>query len=225
MQNSSNPTSNKQSGFSLLECLLALGIMAVLSVQVLSVMANSIAISQKSWDNMRATWAMRSAFSQLEYVMDAIGFENLPKSEINYEWTGEKGFRVRFLVDEASIEASSLLVTALKAGAAMGAAQDPNAKKEDEAESGISEQIKSIGPMLDSQVPKDMYKRVTVEVSWPDGEARRTMEGGVLLINEKAIAIMPSSDKSATSSASPVPGASPTAAGSPTQVPSPGAAP
>ena len=63
----------RQSGFTLIESLMAISILSIVAVQILNVQSSSIQVAQSSRDNMRATWAMRSAISQMEYALDALG--------------------------------------------------------------------------------------------------------------------------------------------------------
>lgn len=173
--------SNK--GFTLLEALLAMGILSIVTVQIINVQSSSVAVTSTTKNVTRATWAMRSAVSQLQYVLDAYGVEGLPK-ETAYNWPVDENFKVTVLTKETIIEASKLLSTVMKLGSAGGKSEESDtAKKEEDPTKGMKE----IGEILDGQIPKDMYRSVKLLVTWKDGETDKSIEGGMLVIDDAII--------------------------------------
>lgn len=174
------------SGFTLLEALLAIGILSVVCVQIISVQASSLAVTVTTRDAMSATWALRSATSQIEYVLDSLGADGLPKERV-YPWPADEKYKISILTKETNLEASKLLFTALKLGS--GAAIAGEEKSGGGEENDPAKGMKEIGEMLDSQIPKDMYKTLTLNVSWAEGEATKSIDGGMLVIDDSKIKI------------------------------------
>jgi uncharacterized membrane protein YgcG len=170
-------------GFSLLEAILAIGVLSIVVVQIVNVQSASMEIAAVSRANQGATWALRSATAQLQYVLDAYGVEGLRPTQ---EFTAgpEKEFTVLVRTEETSIEASRLLVTALRMASVFGG-QGP----EDDRGREQEEQYKEIGQILDSQVPKDIYRTVQINVSWTLGGSTRQIDGGFLVVDDKALTL------------------------------------
>lgn len=185
---------NSSAGFTLLESLLAIGILSVVIVQVVSVQSSNVAVSQISRDNMRATWAMRQAVSQLEYVLDALGASALPKTAFEYPWPSDDKFSIRVEFKEVSIEASRLLVSALKIASVVNDAGEDDDEGEEKSDPAAS--LKQFASLLDSKLPKDLYRTYQITVSWKDGDRTKSVESGGLIIDEKVISgmIMPTND-------------------------------
>lgn len=171
-------------GFTLIESLLAISILSIVAVQILNVQSSSISVTQSSRDNMRATWAMRSALSQIEYALDALGPKGLPRDG-TFAWSLDPAFTTTVKVEDTPLEASRLLSTAMK----LGGAAAPGGEDDEDGE-GAAGGFKEIGQMLDSQVPKDMYRTVNVVVSWKEGDTTRSIEGGMLAIDSEQLNIM-----------------------------------
>jgi uncharacterized membrane protein YgcG len=177
-------TCKGNAGFSLLEAVLAIGILAVVTIQIINVQTASMEISGTSRQNQQATWALRSATAQLQYVLDAYGVEGLrPKAEFSFG--AEKQYSVLVESKETTIEASRLFSTAVKMAQALGG--DAGASEDEDDK--MSQQYKEIGQTLDSQIPKDIYRTIKVTVSWKQGEASREIEGGFLVVDEKGLTV------------------------------------
>jgi Tfp pilus assembly protein PilV len=172
-----------QDGFSLLEALLAIGILALVTVQIVSVQSASMEITGSSAMNQQATWALRSANAQLQYVLDVYGVEGLrPSAE--YTFGPDKAMTVSVQTEETPIEASRLFATAVRMAQQLsGGAIDEESSKE------LGTQYEQIGQTLDSQIPKDIYRTIKVSVAWKQGDVTRTMEGGFLVVDEKGLTI------------------------------------
>lgn len=197
-------------GFTLLETLLAIGILSVVIVQVLSVQSSNVSITQVSRDNVRATWAMRQAISQLQYVLDTLGVEGLPKNPVEFAWSADEKFVVRVEVKEENIEASRLLMSAMKL-ASFGQQPDEESDEENDPQAALKE----VASLLDSRLPKDLYRTFQIVVSWKQGDERsRQLDGGGLIIDDKLIEGM---IPAATAATAPATGAG----GNPAVTPSP----
>lgn len=173
----------KSSGFSLLEAILAIGVLSIVVVQIVNVQSASMEIAAISRTNQAATWALRSATAQLQYVLDVYGVEGLRPTQ-EFKAGPENEFTVIVRTEETSIEASRLLLTALRMASAFGGQGLP---QEDNREA--EEQYQEIGQMLDSQIPKDIYRTVKVSVSWNLAGNTREIDGGFLVVDDKALTI------------------------------------
>ena len=172
---------SNESGFTLIESILAIGILSVVVVQLLSIQASTMQLTKTARDNIKSTWAMRQAVSQFEYYADVIGVKELKDFETKFAWSGDPDFQIQLRSKEVPVEASKLLTTGMKMGSAMNQ-QGSEAKAEDGTES-----LKAVFGMLDSQVPKDLYRSVSIVVSWKDGENTKSLEGGLVLIDDKSL--------------------------------------
>ena len=179
-----NSSRTSERGFSLLEAVLAIGILAVVTIQIINVQSASMEISGTSRQNQQATWALRSATAQLQYVLDVYGVEGLrPKAE--FPFGSEKQYNVLVETKETSIEASRLFATAVKMAQALGG-EGSEASRDDEE---TAKQFEAVGQTLDSQIPKDIYRTIKVTVSWKQGEATREIDGGFLVVDEKGLTV------------------------------------
>jgi hypothetical protein len=177
----------KNSGFSLLESVLAIGILATMLVQIISMHSNSLAISQTTLNTMKATWALRQAMGQMQYVIDVYGSKEGNRfSNVSVPWSADSEFTIKATTKDMPIEASRLLVSAFRIGtafSAQGAEDEGSAGGENDPASAI----KSFAEQIDSFVPKDLYRTVNLEVSWKQGEATKSLDTGFFLIDSKSL--------------------------------------
>jgi prepilin-type N-terminal cleavage/methylation domain-containing protein len=200
---------NNQDGFTLIEAIMAIGILAVVAVQILNVQSSTILVTASARDNMVSTWVLRSIVSQVEYAVDTVGTKAMPKTA-DFPWSGNNEFKVSIALEDTPIEASRLMSTAMKLGKGQLAAEEGGEPSSEE----VGGDLKEIGALLDSQIPKDLYRTVQVKVTWPVGENRRTAETGMLLIDTSQVNLLkqlgglpppgePGTDPDPTSSPSP----------------------
>ena len=172
-------------GFTLIESLMAISILAIVSVQILNVQSSSIAVTQSARDNMRSTWALRSTLSQIEYAVDTVGTKGMPKSA-DFVWSADPNFKINVTLEDTPIEASKLLSTAMKLGASQGAGAE-----EEAADAGDTKgDLKEMAALLDSQIPKDLYRTANVKVTWQVGDSTRSAETGMLLVDASGANLM-----------------------------------
>lgn len=178
---------NRQSGFTLLETLLAIGILSVVIVQVISVQSTNVAVTQIARDNIQATWAMRQAQSQLEYVLDTLGVPGLPKAAPEFEWKPmpDDSYVVKMEFKDVNVKPSEVLITALKLAMGKG---EKESEGEGEGGNDPTKGLKDMASMLDAQLPKDMYKSYVVSVTWKQGDGKsKQIDSGGFIIDEKVI--------------------------------------
>lgn len=178
---------SQQAGFTLLEAVLAIGLLSVVLSQVLGVQASSAAVTQNARDTMRASWALRQASAQLEYVLDVYGAKGLAP-EGRFTWPADQNFVVSWAAKEAPVPASRFLTSAMKLGKAMGAGGVP---EEEGAEQSGADSTKGMGEftqMLDQMVPKEMYWAVKFQVEYRQGSSQKTLDGSFLVVDTKVLA-------------------------------------
>ena len=177
-------------GFTLLETLIALGILASIAVQLLSVQSNTISVTQLARDNMRATWALKGLLAQMQYFVEVYGLKALPE-EMEIPWEIDPSFKIKLRSKEVSIEASKVFLTVMKLQKQLSMENPPG----DEPGSPLGgremdaqmKQLESVFSVLDTTVPKDIYKQIFVEVKWPDGGKTKELSSGLFYIDQKAI--------------------------------------
>lgn len=177
-------TLNNKKGFTLLETLLAIGILSVVVAQVVSVQGTQISVSKIAADNIRATWALRHMMSQLQYVVETLGVAGLPKNPIDVPWTGDASYTIRLEVKELNVEPSRMILSAMKL--AMGGAGGGAEEEKDEAKDSM-DGFKEMASLIDSKLPKDLYRSYNVTVSWKEGDKTRSIEGGGMIIDNKVL--------------------------------------
>lgn len=212
-------------GFTLLETLLAISIIAVVIVQTVSIEAASIGITQTTRNKMRAVWALRQMTAQVEYVTDALGLEALPRTELNVPWSGDDQFMVNLQFKDANIEASRLLTSAMKLAQGVGGEtkeKETNSSSK-EGSSQQDSQIKEFADLIDSRLPKDLFYLFKSKVTWKEGNSEKTLDGGYLIIDEKKVASV--FEQAASAAKGAMGGANPTGSPSPSGSPGPTATP
>lgn len=175
-------------GFTLLETLLAIGILSVVVAQVVSVQGTQISVSKIAADNIRATWALRHMISQLQYVVETLGVAGLPKNPVDIPWSGDVNFTIRLEVKELNVEPSRMILSAMKlAMGGLGGEDAANDESNKEAAQDSMAGFKEMASLIDSKLPKDLYRSYNVTVSWKEGDKSRSIEGGGMIIDNKVL--------------------------------------
>jgi hypothetical protein len=175
----------RSAGFTLLESLLAIGILVMVFSQIVGVQASALAVAKNTKANIQATWALRSLASQIEYIVDVKGVKALPTESsqpppLKFGKDSDEGLRFEYKNKQSLIKASKFLLASMNLGQSLTGGADADESKE---------QFKQFGELLDSQLPSDIYRSVTLSAHWNDGQAGRSMELGLLLIDRKAVHI------------------------------------
>ena len=105
---------SNEAGFTLLECILAIGILSSVLASLVALQSSIIYVAQNSMDKLKAVWAMRQAESQLDYIIDAGGLSAIP-AKAAFVWSADKRFTVSINKKNLNdIKPSQFLITALK---------------------------------------------------------------------------------------------------------------
>ena len=174
-----------ESGFTLLESLLAIGILVTVFSQIVGVQASSLAVAKNNKANIQATWALRSLVSQIEYIADVKGVKALPPESsqpppLKLDGDYEEAMRLGYKIQTPQIKASKFLLASVGLGKSLADGED---------DSGGNDQMKQFGELLDAQLPSDIYRSIGLTASWNDGQTTRSTELGMLLIDRSAVHI------------------------------------
>ncbi|MBM3381379.1 MAG: hypothetical protein FJY29_02960 [Betaproteobacteria bacterium] len=178
-------TLRHSAGFTLLESLLAIGILVTVFSQIVGVQASALSVARNNKANIQATWALRSLASQIEYIVDVRGVKALPTNSsqppsLKLNGDDKESISFQYTNKQALISASKFLQVSMNLGMNVAGGG---------AEEGGNEQFKQFGELLDSQLPKDIYRSIKLSALWKDGESQRSTELGLLLIDRKAVHI------------------------------------
>lgn len=109
-----NYLKNSDSGFTLLECILAVGILATMLASLVGLQSSIIFVAQNSMDKLKAAWSMRQTYAQIDYLLDSGGFAAVPE-QATFVWSADKKFTIVVTrKDLNDIKPSQFLITALK---------------------------------------------------------------------------------------------------------------
>lgn len=174
----------RNAGFTLLESLLAIGILVTVFSQIVGVQASSLSVARNNKANIQATWALRSLASQIEYIVDVRGVKALPTESsqppalrLNGDSSDEMTFEYRN--KQSLIKASKFLMASMNLGKNVAGS----------AEGEGDDQFKQFGELLDSQLPNDIYRSISLTARWKDGLTTRSTDLGLLLIDRKSVHI------------------------------------
>src|SRR4051794_23674801 len=82
---------SQEQGFTILECILAVGILAGVLASLVGLQSSILYVAQNSLDKLKAVWVMRQANAQINYVIDAGGLPAIAESS-QFAWPADKSF-------------------------------------------------------------------------------------------------------------------------------------
>lgn len=164
---------------------MAIGIVVTVFAQIVGVQASALSVARNNKANIQATWALRSLSSQIEYIVDVRGVKALPTESsqpppLKLNGENDEGMRFEYKNKQSLIKASKFLMASMSLGQTLAGGGDDD---------GSNEQFKQFGELLDSQLPSDIYRSVTLSAFWNDGQTSRSTELGLLLIDRKSVHI------------------------------------
>ena len=185
---------DSESGFTIIECILAVGILALLVGSLITVQVSTIAVTKTSSDRLKALWALRSAMAQIDYVLDVKGQQFIPEKTA-LVWEGNKNFTI-------TIQRKNL--TNLKPSAFLKSAMKIQSLSQGDSNKDVDQLIGPIGALLDAGTDaanttnKDSSGQVKdanstfcnliVTVNWPSGAQTKDLSLGMFMIDSSAIA-------------------------------------
>ena len=183
-------------GFTILECILAVGILSSVLASLVGLQTSIIYVAQNSMDKLKAVWAMRQATSQIDYVLDAGGIAAIPEKSA-FVWTGDKRFTVVVTrKDLNDIKPSQFLTTALK----FYNLANPGGNEH----SDVDQMLAPITQLLDNSplspspgsventaitrnANQSNFVDVFVSVNWNGGSDTQTLADGLFLMDNNAL--------------------------------------
>jgi hypothetical protein len=187
---------SKDGGFTILECILAVGILSSLIGSLIVIQSSIVAIAQNSIDTMKSTWALRQAAAQMDYVLDAGGFPSL-KMKGNFSWPGDPKFQVTVeKQDLTEVKVSQFLKTAVK----FYHLSDPMGSENLDVDRtlAMAYAILDGSPLasssslfenksLQSDVSQTPFVNVILSVRWMQGSQAKVLEDGFFLMDNFAL--------------------------------------
>ncbi|APJ03273.1 type IV pilus modification PilV family protein [Silvanigrella aquatica] len=171
---------NKQEGFTLLECILAIGILSIVVASVVGLQSSIISVTQIASDSMRASWAARSAISQMQYIVDVQGQAEIPE-KTTVPWETDNQFTTTITRKELKdVKVSHFLTSSLGVYNLVNPGGNENLD--------VDKMLASVTGMLDSTSgtnPKGIFSNVVIEVKWTSGVLQKTIEEGFFFIDKK----------------------------------------
>lgn len=174
---------NLEQGFTLIECILAIGILSVVVASIVGLQSSIISVTQLATDNMRASWAARSSIAQLQYLLDTQGQANVPEST-TIPWITDPAFSINVTRTELKdVKISQFLTSAL------GVYNLVNPDGNDNLD--VDKMLASITTLLDSSAgsnSKGFFSNVVVNVKWTSGITPKTISEGFFFIDKETFA-------------------------------------
>jgi len=172
-------------GFTLLESLLAIGILVTVFSQIVGVQASSLSVARNTKYNIQATWGLRALSSQIEYISDVRGVKGLPPESsgpppLKLNGDDDDGIRFEYRNKQSLIKASKFLLATMRIGQGAAGAGE---------EGGGDDKLKQFGELLDAQLPDDIYRSINLAAFWSDGQSQRSIDLGLFLIDRKSVQI------------------------------------
>lgn len=199
------------SGFTLIECILAVGVLAMGIASIIALQSSIVSTTRLSANKIWASWAMRSAIEQAQYVLDVQGQAVLPENK-TYLWSNDENFSITISrKDLKDIKPSHFLLTALK----VSHATDPKADENQD----LDRTMAPIAAMLDNSVQSPRAKtpsggpaaisaqsyfcNLNVRTDWTEGTSKRSLSSTLFLIDPNVLSnFNPPSNNNASGSQS-----------------------
>lgn len=162
--------------FSLLETVIAIGIMATIILNVVGSLGNIVYFSGYTRRMTEALYLAQRLMSQVEYRATYLPFKELNAKEDDRAFD-EDDSDYRYSVE---IKEWKLPIFNLISGGGANAGEEDGEKKESES-NGMGALVKQF---LDTD---ELLKTAYVEVSWPEGAKRNSVSLTMLLTNQKQI--------------------------------------
>ncbi len=171
----------RQASFTLVEVILAVGIMATFLVQIASVQGNSVYFAEYGRNVMKGTWLAKQLMSQVDYHYHVKPFEALKGVDVTKgEFEGVEDFTYDLVIEDFPLPISSIVANSLTGGGS----QDDDDPIKDVSKDGLTDQVDStVREFLGDEVMK--LARVTVY--WPEGAKRNSVTLSYLIANLKKI--------------------------------------
>ena len=164
-----------EASFTLLETIIALGLLTYLILQVASVQGNAVVFSEYGGKVMQATYLAKRILSQVEYYSTNQTLKEMEYNVKDVPFEDAPEFKYSLEIKEWKLPIMQLLT-----GGGLGGSDENKA----DAGGGINQMIKDAAKQV---LGDDLLKTASVEVSWAEGAKRNTTVLTYLLTNQKKV--------------------------------------
>lgn len=175
-----NSTQNKESGFSLIECVIAIAILATVVGSMISMQGTIARILQFSTDKEKAGIELRSIMAQFEYLTNTKSTKALPAVGQSIEWPSkfDPMFTDKVSSIKSDIKISQFLISTIQIYY-LGKDDAPDI-----------ESFKPIANLIDTQISLLLVEPAfnsVASVNWVFGKEKKSLSEKIFLINNNAI--------------------------------------
>lgn len=213
IKNRSECSLKSEAGFTIIETVLAIGVLAAAIASIVSLQASVVAVTSLASHHTQARWTLNSAFSQAEYLREVKGQDFFPEDS-QFTWKGATDYNVDVKrKDLTKLKTSDFVKTALN----IFFKTDPNS----DDEKNVDQMVGVIAPFIDNpgttntllqnlsggasqpqagrdatpnpQAPQKKsavgpYVNLEFLVSWKNGTTTKTWKNTLLIMNQKTLA-------------------------------------
>lgn len=169
MKNNKIKINRHERSFTLIETVIALGLMATVILEVSNVQGRAIYFSGYERTSSQAMWLAKSVMSKIEYEWQDRDFKDMEYKQPEKPFEDNRDFTYKVEIKEWELPLMNLIT----GGDEEGGEEDPKTDM-------IRQQIEKI-------LGEDIMKTAHVEVFWPEGSDRNSVALSMLLTNQKKL--------------------------------------
>ncbi len=159
-----------EKSFTLLETVIALGMMVVFLAALAETQGNAVYFSEFERNSTKATWLAKSVMSKIEYYWQTRDFSEMTMSEKEIPFEVDKDFTYSYEIKEWKLPLINML---LGGGGEEGEGGDPQANY--------------IMQLAKKFLGDEILKTAHVEVFWPEGAKKNSVTLTLLLTNQRQL--------------------------------------
>ncbi len=167
-----------EASFSLIETVIAIGILAAFLMQYAAVQGNAIYFSEYGSTMTKGIWLANKIISQVENEVEVRSLKDVTAVNINqqaFENFKEEGFTYTLTIEDWKLPILNIMSGMKNEDGDEGSSESSDNQSEGMME-GLVKQIFGDEPM---------FKIAKVEVSWPEGLSTNSFSTSLLLANQK----------------------------------------
>lgn len=171
---------SSEASFTLLETIIALGLMTFLILEVGSVQGNAVFFSDYSRKVVQATWLAKRILSQVQYQANIRDFKDLETQVPETPFEDMPEFSYKLEIKEWKFPIMDFLTKVMSGN--KGDDKDGGGGSKASPLAGMADMVQTaISQILNDQVLKTVY----VEVSWAEGAKRNNTSLSYLIANQR----------------------------------------
>lgn len=168
--------------FTLIETVIALGVMVAVIFEISNVQGNAIYFSEYERNVTKASWLGKGIMSKIEYEWATRDFSEFEFKESEKPFEGEENKEFTYTVEIA--EWKLPLMSLIGGGGDGKSDTDGDGVEEVQTSDGQTDAIRS---QIEGIFGDDILKIARVEVFWPEGAQRNSIALSLLLTNQKKL--------------------------------------